>query len=58
MPEAGKNAAIHTVRIHKEAAFIVHGEMDSAQALQYAIQERFSWNTVIPNWGDQWPLLE
>ncbi len=38
--------------------FIVHGEIDSAKALQQAIQKKFSWKTTIPSLGDQWALDE
>jgi len=38
--------------------FIVHGETQSAQALQRTIQERLDWKTAIPIMGDQWTLNE
>lgn len=36
--------------------FIVHGETNSAQALERSIRQRSNWETAIPIMGDRWTL--
>jgi metallo-beta-lactamase family protein len=36
--------------------FLVHGEPEGAEALQAAIQHEFGVETVLPAWGESFPL--
>jgi metallo-beta-lactamase family protein len=36
--------------------FITHGELESAEALQKKIEERFGWSTIIPHYLESFDL--